>query len=109
MRPVKMILVGAFFALVILIGSKANASECENESIPIINLIEGRTEPKVEQLRSAALTYLLPIVIFLAIPATYSDYLRGRMDLKSLCLRCALVFFLLYTYTGNGIFPDVIK
>jgi hypothetical protein len=72
-------------------------------------LMEGRIEPKVEQLSAAALVYLLPILVFLAILSTYSDYLRGRMDLQSLALRCALVFFLMYSYTGENNFRDVIK
>lgn len=98
-----------FLTTTLFLMSNAYAAECESESIPIINLMEDRTEPKVEQLRSVVLTYLLPIVVFLGILGSYSDYLRGRMDLESLALRCTLVFFLLYSYTGDNNFRDVIK
>ena len=98
-----------FLTFTLFLVLNAYGAECESESIPIINLMEERTEPKVQQLRSVALTYLLPIVIFLAILGSYSDYIRGRMDLQSLALRCALVFFLIYSYTGENNFRDVIK
>jgi hypothetical protein len=110
MSKTKLLLTIAMFGVAIFaFGAKAHAEECNNHSIPIIDLMESRTEPKVEQLRSVALTYLFPIVVFLAILATYFEYLRGKMDLKSLGLRCALVFFLLYSYTGDNNFRDVIK
>lgn len=105
----KLLIAGAFLFFALFLSSRANAAECESESIPIIDLMQKQTEPKVEQLRNAALTYLLPILVFISIPATYSDYLRGRMDLKSLGLRVALVFFLVYSYTGDNNFRDVIK
>jgi hypothetical protein len=109
MQAMRLLSAALFLTSVLFLVSNAYAAECESESIPIINLMEDRTEPKVEQLRSAALTYLLPIVVFLAVLGTYSDYLRGKMDLESLALRCALIFFLIYSYTGENNFRDVIK
>ena len=105
----RLLFAALFLTSTLLLVSNVYGAECESESIPIITLMEDRTEPKVEQLRSVALTYLLPIVIFLAILGSYSDYIRGRMDLQSLALRCALVFFLLHSYTGENNFRDAIK